>query len=118
MEENRIEQAYKAARSAGLCYNQKQFASLLGISPTTISRALANDARYITPSLTFKIEKILSEKGVVIGSNTGIVQNGENTITETSPDLSGMLAEMAAQREMYDRHLSEAFSIIKSLTTK
>ena len=114
MEENRIKRAFNAARSAGLAGTQLEFAKLVGANPSSISRAISGDPVYLTEKLVFRVEKILQEKGVIVGDNSGTIQQTETT----SPDLSGVLAEMAAQREMYDRHLSEAFSIIKSLTTK
>lgn len=102
-----IKAAFEAARRAGLCYNQKQFGDLLGIDRSAVTRALNGEP---SEKMVLKIEKILADHGVVIDSNTGIVQTGDNSTAQQEPQLSTadrLLNEMQAQREMYDRHLAE-----------
>ena len=110
MENNTLQDLFEVARKSGLCYNQAQFAKLIGVDRSAVSNGIRKGA---SPYLLLRAEKILQENGIIIGENNGTIEQ-----SETSPDFSDILQEMAAQREMYDRHLSEAFSIIKSLTTK
>lgn len=118
MEENIIQKAYRLAQTAGLCRTYAEFAELIGVNPTTISRAKDGDPRYMTNSLVFKAEKILQEHGVFINGESVTTRDNTNNETPQENNIAPLVAEMAAQREMYDKHLSEALRIISKLTEK
>lgn len=112
MENNYIKDAFDAARSAGYCFNQKQFAEFLGIDRGTINRALKGKP---SEKLVLKVEKILTTHGVIVGGNNNGTAIGEQHATpapqepqEPQPSTADrLLQEMQAQREMYDRHIAE-----------
>lgn len=107
-----LEKAYEALFKNGICHSKKEFADMLGVSRTNMYR----NASQLT---IMKAEKILQSRGITIdGEQNGIVQNGiENNATQEN-NIAPLVAEMAAQREMYDKHLSEALRIISKLTEK
>lgn len=115
METKTIQEMFDAARAAGLCYNRLQFAQLLGVDKSVISNALNKGA---SVNLLLKAEKILQEHGVFINGESVTTRDNINNETPQENNIAPLVAEMAAQREMYDKHLSEALRIISKLTEK
>ena len=94
--QERLRTLINLARLAGVCKTQKDFADFLGMSEHTISSALRGRENYLTDK-----------------------QGDELQNTQETPGAFGKLIdEMQAQREMYDKHLSEALRIISKLTEK
>lgn len=52
------------ARKHGLCHTQGEFAALLEINPSTLSKALQGDERYLTPSLIKKVRRWAEQNGL------------------------------------------------------
>ncbi len=50
-------QVYAMARSKGLCHTQGEFAALLDVNISTLSRAFKGDKKYLTDSFVAKLEK-------------------------------------------------------------
>ena len=59
MEDNlkKITEIFNEARSRGLCHNQKEFAALLDVSPSTVSSAMNGSKKALTHRLITKIER-------------------------------------------------------------
>jgi len=60
----RLDAVYQALRDSGRVHSQKDFATLLEASETTVSRALKQDPRYLTPSIVKRAEAILQKEEV------------------------------------------------------
>ena len=58
----RFEKVFNTLRNAGRIHNQKDFAELLGANPASVSRAFAEDPRYLTVKLVKRAESLLEEK--------------------------------------------------------
>ena len=58
----RFEKVYNTLRNAGRIHNQKDFAELLGANPASVSRAFAEDPRYLTVKLVKRAESLMEEK--------------------------------------------------------
>ena len=59
---------YQAAKDAGLCHNQTQFAELVRKDRSNISNAL-NGSR-INRSLVYDVKSVLQDKGLIIENST------------------------------------------------
>lgn len=51
-----INRIYNEARMQGLCSKQGEFAELLGMNPSTISKALQGDERYLTDNFIRRVQ--------------------------------------------------------------
>lgn len=51
-----IERVFYEARISGRCKTQKEFATLLGMNPSTLSNALKGDGRYLTDSIVRRVQ--------------------------------------------------------------
>lgn len=58
---NRI---FSLARLRGLCQTQQEFASLIAASPSTISRAMSGEERYLTDNLYNRVRVWASQIGL------------------------------------------------------
>ena len=65
----RLDAVYQALRDNGRVHSQKDFATLLEASETTVSRALKQDPRYLTPSIVKRAEAILQQEEVTPEAN-------------------------------------------------
>ena len=76
-----LERIFAAARMAGKCKTQKEFANLVGVHPSTISLAMNGDPKYLTPKLMRMIKQWARLEGIA----------GEPPVTapvqETRPDI-------------------------------
>ena len=57
-------ETYHRALLTGRCTSKGDFASLLGITGTTLSRAFAQNEKYLTPNLVAKLQKLHDEMSV------------------------------------------------------
>ena len=55
---------YDAARTAGMCHNQGEFAELLGIHPSTISAALKGNEKYLTDNFLRRVQLWARQAGL------------------------------------------------------
>lgn len=80
----KLQALLQAAKDAGLCFTQRDFASLVGSSEQTISSGLKGNG--LTDKLLFNIEKNLKAHGVTLQgvNNSGTITAGNNFFT--SPD--------------------------------
>lgn len=112
---------YAVACKAGVCTNQQNFAHWLGVTTSTISGAFKQNPQNLTASLINKIRKRLINDGLlqaqpVLVGDTSIMQNQSPSaqvgISEEkhAQIISGILSEMAAQRETYERIIMAALS--------
>ena len=108
--DNFFDKAFMAAKKAGIIHNRKDFARLVGVDRTTLYRQNVS-----SKTIQF-VEKILNEHGVFLNGDGNEVT--QNNTPETETTSAALIAEMQAQREMYDKHLSEALRIISKLTDK
>lgn len=106
------------ARMQGLCRTQKEFASLIGLDPSNFS-ALLNGAQNITEQMMTRIIEAATSAGVVMegnGNGTHDTAGGDMQKTYNVDHTAELIAEMAAQREMYAEHTRQQFEQIKQLT--
>lgn len=73
-----INRIYNQARMRGICKNQGEFAELLAMNPSTISKALQGDEKYLTDNFIRRV-KIWAEQ-------TGIEKEDERP-QPTAPDI-------------------------------
>lgn len=52
-----LHQIYALARSKGLCHTQGEFAALLDVNMSNLSRAFKGDKKYLTDSFIAKLQK-------------------------------------------------------------
>ncbi len=84
------------ARKHGLCHTQGEFAALLEINPSTLSKALQGDERYLTPSLIKKVRRWAEQNDL----------EKEETPVRKEPDIS----IPAATAKMYE-NLTESIKV-------
>ena len=93
---------YIAARAAGLCKTQGEFAALVGLNQSTISKAMQGDEKYLTDNLVKRIrlwaDNVLEKHeepkpDIVIPAET--VRMYEN-LTETIRLQAEMLSRLGA----------------------
>ena len=112
---------FSTACKSGVCTNQQNFAHYLGVTTNTISRAFGKNPTNLTPSLVNRIRKKLIEDGLiqpaqVVAGDGSIMQNQSPSAQvgisqETHAQIiSGILTEMAAQRETYERIILAALT--------
>lgn len=119
----RINTLFNLARLAGVVKTQREFAEFLGINENTVGRALKGDERYLSENFFTRVENAFNEAGIEIhGNNSAPVNNQQGDELQNTQETPGafgkLIDEMQAQREMYDKHLSEALRIISKLTEK
>ena len=66
-----INRIYNEARSRGLCHRQVEFAELLGMNQSTISKALQGDEKYLTDNL---VKRIKTWEKQVLGTTSPVMQ--------------------------------------------
>ena len=77
---------YNAARMAGVCHTQKEFANFIGIDVTTLSKAMQGYDGYLTENLQKKIERAFAENNIqTITDNHGTVINQQKNFTHPLP---------------------------------
>lgn len=103
---------YAAAISAGLCYDRKSFAELIGKDTSTVSKAFNGYDSFLSHKFILNAEKILQEKGVVVAGDN----NTTGSTVQAAGDNTGkLLDEMKAQRELFAAQLTTKDEQIKSL---
>lgn len=120
--QQRMQHYFNVARYFGLCNTRREFADFLGINENTIGRALNGQEKYLTQKNFTRIENALNEAGInvrnlSIGDGNQIDGHGNTIINAATidakhpataqPTSDRLLDEMKAQREMYDRQLTE-----------
>lgn len=58
--ENRLDIMYKYALSNGLCKNKGNFAELMGVAGSNLSKALNGDSRYLTDNFLIRVNSVLN----------------------------------------------------------
>lgn len=115
-----FQELYDAAIANGLCRNQKEFAELLNISETSVSKALKGNYNYLTDRLLKKTANImdnrinLNNSSRIDGGN--VVSGEQKNFASPQGDFSALLAEMKSQREMYQQQTDRLLTIIEQLT--
>lgn len=96
---------FNRARAQGLCKNQTEFASLLGMNTSTISRALQGNAKYLTSNMVKRVrtwaDQVLTDEEPDQQKND-VIQDDEimDRITRTNEQLAEnnrQIAETNAQ---------------------
>ncbi len=86
---SQLKDLYNQARKAGLCFTQKEFAALIGISPTNFSSAMNGDEKYLTDNLFSKIEKLFTEHNLQpVTDNHGTVIQSQKKFTQKENSTS------------------------------
>lgn len=101
-----LEDVYNTLLAKRVIRNKKEFASLLGISYTSLISALNGNERYLTDSLVIKAQNCLTD---------------EDLKKEESPTVDKLLDEIAAQRKLTEtalEHNGKLLTIIENLTKK
>jgi hypothetical protein len=112
-----FQQLFLLAKRNGICKNQTQLAKYLDKVPATISGALKGESN-LTDSLVSELRQRLIADGYIGNVKTGNITDSPNSNTGQSgisaekhaQIISGILSEMAAQRESYERLLTLAIS--------
>lgn len=108
----KLKALFTAARKAGLCYSQRDFANLIGKRESTISSALHGTGNALTDKLLFTTEKALREHGVTIHdvqtSAPVVVGDGNFFADNEEPDHIGraldmLKAELDAKNALVER---------------
>ena len=76
-----INRIFNLARMQGLCKSQSEFAHLLGMNPSTISKALQGDEKYLTENLVKRINVWASQ---MLNKEPSQVQQ---PVQDTRPDI-------------------------------
>ena len=113
-----MQQFYAVAHQAGKCENLEEFAMFTGIGEHTMRRALNGTA--VTGKTVARARARMEQSGLLhpatpahVG-NGSVVQSPESQAGVTSADhraiVSQFIAELAAQRESYERILLAAIT--------
>lgn len=98
-----LEQVYKAFYNANIVERKQDFAELLGISRTALSKAMNGDTMYLTDSLIKKVLSLYEEHfgSSCIGDNALPIQRGELRVI---PDgaRGGTIGDFANSVKEYD----------------
>jgi len=89
-----INEAYARAKQRGLCRSKREFAALLGVNESTISRAFAGNNKYLTDSLVGQVKKWESEL-----ENQSKPGSEDNTVKELLSAVRDMSATIRSQQE-------------------
>lgn len=63
-----INRIYNLARMRGLCKTQSEFSELLAMNPSTISKALQGDEKYLTNNLVRRLQIWAKQAGIEAGA--------------------------------------------------
>jgi len=85
-----INRIYTEAREHGICHTQGEFARLLGMNASTISKALQGDEKYLTTNLVKRIRTWAEQ-----------VFPGREAATALQPERQPDIVIPAATMEMY-----------------
>lgn len=96
---NTIKQAYESLRFKGVIRTQGDFAKLLGISPTNLSKALNGNESYLTDNLVSKVSAALQYYDAT-PSEEDI--NQEMVLVIPTGARAGTLADFASSISAYD----------------
>lgn len=116
----RLKALFQAAKDAGLCFTQRDFAAMVGTSEQTISSAMNRSERFLTERLLFTIERALREKGIVLQnvSNSGNMLVGENNFfTQDEPAPAPAVdSEESSKREKAKKedHVDRALDMLQT----
>ena len=116
---------YEYARTNGMCRNKRSFAELLGIDNGNLSKALGNDAKYMTDSLlirvnnalgnVFSFDWLLTGNGEMLNGNTG--SNGDS-IHHNSGNVATRGAHITTSTDEKDRLIASLQSQITTLQSQ
>lgn len=119
----KLKKMYELARRSGLCHTQRDFAILIGISPTNFSSAMHGDEKYLTDNLFAKIDDFFTENHIqnVYDNHGTVIQKQENSTTSNDEKYERILS-MLEERDKQITSLIEQngtlTTIIQNLTTK
>ena len=112
--QNELRDLFNLARDLGKCHTQKDFAYLIGLNPANLSSFL-NGAAPITEQMMQRIKAAAQTAGVARDVNIqSATADGAQVVIE-KPQTE-LIAEMRAQREMYQEHTRMYFEQIKQLS--
>lgn len=103
MEDNNVtfvQDAFKTLKDRGIVHTQKDFASLLNVDKTQISKALSGDERNITKNLVKKIQQVLEE--VEQQTPDLFTPDKESILVLPTGARAGTLADFADSLEAYE----------------
>ena len=118
-----IEELYNIALYHNLVKNKTDFAKFIGSDKSTLSHAFKRTAGVSVPNIIMKAEHALLKAGIntesgvqVVNSTTGDIlgEKAKKIVTEKT-DTGLLVAEMAAQREMYAQHIDRLLGIIEKM---
>lgn len=101
--------------------SQGDFAKILGVDQNTLSSVLHGRGAYSTENLLKRARQVADESGVQISGNNNHIVGGDEMSGHAQKnlgrqtDLQPLISEMAAQREMYDRHISRLLDIVEKM---
>ena len=136
---------FDAAREAGLCVNQKEFAALVGVAESTMSMAMNGAERALTDSLIGKARAALIRAGVLAAPSGGSAavgihsssapvstasgasvsavngKGGEQKILGTPSEdvrhiVDRFMDEMAAQRLLTQQAMNQVSSLVQTIS--
>ena len=135
---------FEMAREAGLCVNQKEFASLVGVAESTMSMAMNGLERALTESLIGKVRVALIRMNVIpspaqssvfdasgssapvssaAGSSVSAInaEGGEQKILGTPSDdvrhiVDRFMDEVAAQRRLTQQAMDQVSSLVQTIS--
>lgn len=112
---------YNVARLHGLCHTKQEFAALMAINPSTMSRAMAGDEKYLTDNLINRIKVWAEQAGLDESHPIASVEEKEIVIPAAtavfyqnlSEALKNMSQTLKMQQELINQlqpgvHISES----------
>ena len=115
-EQEELRYLLNISRLQGVASNQKEFAKVIGIDPSTISSMLKGTLP-ITRQMMKRIKDAITSAGVVIEGNGTATATGPNSTAQViSADVSTLIAEFAEQRKVFVDQLKVKDEQISQLT--
>lgn len=112
----RMKALIQAAKDAGLCYTQRQFAQIIGIREATLSSALNKSDRFLSDKLLFTTESKLREKGVVLkdSTNSGNIIVGENNFFTQDEPVPEPAVNSKKEKAKKEDHVDRALDMLQT----
>lgn len=143
-----LHELYNYAVSHNLCANKKEFAELVGVANSNLSKAFGSDEKYLTDKFITRVNTALGdifnpawllygEGDMLCSGNTQsadnasapVCQNNGNNVTQNagapSATIDALIEEMKAQRISHEKlqeasntQIDRLLSIIEKITNK
>lgn len=113
---NRLNKMYEYAIENSLCKNKKEFASLIGVYPSNLSKAFGGESGFMTDKFLLRVNEALGNvflmEWVLYGTGEMYAARISPVSPDTTPSPSSPVTESSS---LTDRHVKNLEDLVETL---